>query len=134
MFEVVKSMSFSASSAIKLHFRPIVLKQIHPRALKHRPLISFQLILAAVRHFGTNKNAIMLKRVINDINVHINESFLQLNLGINKLVTDAVSQDNKDSFPPTAAFDVNQQNEFHNQLQSFPTLKKDAPHCPYYCS
>lgn len=100
MFELVKSMSFSASIAIKLHFRPIVLKQIHPRALKHQPLISFQLILAAVRHFGTNKNPIMLKRVINDINVHINESFLQQNLGINKLVTDAVSQDNKDSFPP----------------------------------
>lgn len=44
------------------------------------------------------KNPIMLKRVINYINVHLNESFLQLNLDINKPVTAAVSQYNKDSF------------------------------------
>lgn len=36
----------------------------------------------------------------------------------------------KTLFPPTAAFDVNQQNEFHNQLESFPTLKKRCSPLP----
>lgn len=38
----------------------------------------------------------MVKRVVN---VHINETFLQLKLDINKPLSAAVSQYNKDSFP-----------------------------------
>lgn len=33
--------------------------------------------------------------------------------------------------PPTAVFDVNQQNEFHNQLESLAALTKDAAHSPF---
>lgn len=73
-------------------------------------------------HFGASQrekkiNPIMLKRVINDINVHLNDSFLQLDLDTKRPFTAAVSQDHKDSFP-TEVFDVSQQNESHNQLQS----------------
>lgn len=71
----------------------------------------------------------MVKRVGN---VHINESFLQLKLDINKPLNAAGSLYNKDSFsPPTAAFDVNQQNGFHNQLESLAALTKEAAHSPF---
>lgn len=72
----------------------------------------------------------MVKRVVN---VHINESFLPLKLDINKPLNAAVSQYNKDPppTPPTAVFDVNQQNEFHNQLESLAALTKDAAHSPF---